>query len=269
MFAIPAPTDYDVKFPLLGIPVRVHPFFWAMAAALGWEGHDRFYVLVWVACVFVSILVHEFGHGLTAERLNRARPSVFLYLMGGLCSYDKEDRNPWRRAAVLIMGPGAGFLLFGLTLALGLSVLGYADFWPVGWIEYHPAPSWFNHALPAWLINTIQIAYHDLLWINLFWGLFNLLPIYPLDGGQLASVFLTMHDRREGPARAYIVGILTAGGVAIYLATLAMKSESQGAWVNVLFVANLGFMNYQLLQAAQAYKSSSYSFEDDDDWWRK
>ena len=43
------------------------------------------------------------------------------------------------------------------------------------------------------------MAYHDLLIINLFWGLFNLLPIYPLDGGQLANVFLTMQNRREGP----------------------------------------------------------------------
>ena len=122
MLAIPAPTEYDVKFPLLGIPVRIHPLFWVMAAALGWETHDRFYVLVWVACVFVSILVHEFGHGLTAERVSRARPSVFLYLMGGLCSYDKEDRGPWRRAAVLIMGPGAGFLLLcAIVLAVGMS----------------------------------------------------------------------------------------------------------------------------------------------------
>jgi stage IV sporulation protein FB len=268
MFAIPAPTDYDVKFPLLGIPVRIHPLFWAMAAALGWESHPRFYVLVWIGCVFVSILVHEFGHALTTERLNRVHPSVFLYLMGGLCAYDGDERRPWRRAAVLIMGPGAGFLLFGLTLALGLSVLGFADFWPVGLRQVHDRPDWF-FKLPEWAIQAIYIAYDDLLWINLFWGLFNLLPIYPLDGGQLASVFLTMHDRREGPARAYILGILTAGGIAIYFATLAMKSESTGAWINVLFLANLAFMNYQLLQAAQAHKNSRYSFEDDDDWWRK
>ena len=40
-----------------------------MAAALGWESHDRFDVLIWIACVFLSILVHEFGHGLTARTL--------------------------------------------------------------------------------------------------------------------------------------------------------------------------------------------------------
>ena len=261
MFGIPAPTPYDLKFPLLGIPVRIHPFFWAMAAALGWESHDRFYVLVWIACVFLSILVHEFGHGLTAEWLFRTRASVVLYLMGGLCVYDGDDRHPWRRAAVLAMGPGAGFLLFGLVLALGLAVFGVADVWLIGLIKVHSPPAWFTH-LPEGLYISIQWAYGDLLMINLLWGLFNLLPIYPLDGGQLANVFLTMHDRREGPARGFIVGILAGGGLAIYFVT-----EKQ--YINAFFVANLAFLNYQLLQAAHAQRDSFRSFEEDDNWWRK
>ena len=102
----PRPDPYDLNFRLLGIPVRINPLFWAIAAALGWNSHDRFDVLIWVGCVFLSILVHEFGHGLTAERMFRARPSVIFYMMGGLCAYDGDDRRPWRQAAVLAMGPG-------------------------------------------------------------------------------------------------------------------------------------------------------------------
>jgi len=263
MFGIPAPTPYDLKFPLLGIPVRVHPLFWATAAALGWQSHEQFYVFVWIACVFVSIVVHEFGHALTARSLYRARPSVMLYLMGGLCSYDGGERRPWRRAAVLAMGPGAGFLLFGLVLGVGLSVLGVADFWPVGEIRIpnHPVPLWFSH-LPEGVGLVVRYAYYDLLTINLLWGLFNLLPIFPLDGGQLASVFLTMHDRREGEARAFILGILVAGGLALYF-----FSDKQ--YINALLVGNLAFMNYQLLQTVQAQRNSNYSFEDDDGWRRR
>lgn len=268
MFAIPAPTPYDVKFSLLGIPVRIHPLFWVMAAALGWESHDRFFVLIWIACVFISILVHEFGHGLTAENLYRCRSSVVLYLMGGLCAYDVKNRRPWREAAVLALGPGAGFLLYGLVLALGTSVLGIADLWPFDAYPVHDYPRWFV-GLPLWLSQSILIAYNDLIIINLLWGVFNLLPIYPLDGGRLANVFLTMHDRREGAARSYILGILTAGGLAIYFAVQASKSHSGGAWVNVFFVANLAFLNYQLLQAAQAERHLHGSYEDDDQWWRR
>lgn len=242
MFAIPAPTPYDLKFSLLGIPVRVNPLFWVMAAALGWVTHDRFLILIWVGAVFVSILVHEFGHGLMAERLYHRRPSVTFYLMGGLCSFDGDDRSSWKQAAVLIMGPGAGFLLFGVTLAVGLAVFGFADIWPFGSILIHKPPAWLN-GLPEWLRVSILFAYDDLLWINLFWSLFNLLPIYPLDGGRLASVALTAHDRREGSARTFILGILVAGGVAIYFAT---KEE----YINAFFAANLAFLNYQLLQSA-------------------
>jgi stage IV sporulation protein FB len=263
MFSIPAQTPYDVKFSLLGIPVRIHPLFWIMSAALGWGGNQTPFghVLIWIACVFVSILVHEFGHGLTAENLCRRKASVVLYLMGGLCVYDDDNRHPWRRAAVLAMGPGAGFILGGLVLALELSVLGIAEFWPVGWIHLREPPSWFTH-LPEWLSQSVFLAGHDLLFINLLWGLFNLLPIYPLDGGQLANVFLTMRNRREGPSRCYIVGILTAGGIAIYLASLE-------SWINAFFVASLAFLNYQLLQAAQAQRNTGYSFEDEDQWWRR
>ena len=261
MFEIPAPTDYDLRFRLLGIPVRVNPLFWAMAAVLGWESHDRFDVLIWIGCVFVSILVHEFGHGLTARALFPTRPSVILYLMGGLCSYDADSRHPWRQAQVLAMGPGAGFLLFGLVLGLGLALLGNGWVWPFGVISYHQPPSWFNH-LPEGLNMSIQVAYHDLLVINLFWGLFNLLPIYPLDGGRLANVFLTMHDRREGPRRGFVLGMVTAGALAVYLA-----SERQ--YFNAFFIASLAFMNFQLFQAAQAHRNSVHQFEDDDNWWRR
>ena len=261
MFEIPAPTAYDLKFRLLGIPVRVHPLFWVMTAVLGWSRDEPIDILIWIACVFVSIVVHEFGHGLTARALFPTRPAVFLYLMGGLCSFDGDDRHSWRRAQVIAMGPGAGFLLFGLVLGLGLAVLGVGEVWPFGMIVVHQPPSWFFH-LPERLNISIQVAYHDLLYINWFWGLVNFLPIYPLDGGQLANIFLTMHDRREGPRRGFIVGMLTAGFLAIYLAT---KED----YFVAFFVANLAFMNFQLLQAAQAHRNSVHQFEDDDNWWRK
>ena len=261
MFEIPAPTDYDVRFRLLGIPVRVHPFFWGMTAVLGWSRNDPVHILIWIGCVFLSILVHEFGHGLTARALFPCRPTVHLYLMGGLCAYDGESRNPWQRVKVLAMGPGAGFLLFGLVLGLGLIVLGVGEVWPFGVIVVHEPPSWFTH-LPERLNIAIQVAYHDLLFINWFWGWVNFLPIYPLDGGQLANIFLTMHDRREGPRRGFVLGMVTAGALAIYLA-------SEQEYFNAFFVANLAFMNFQLFQAAQAARNSVSGWGRDADWWRK
>jgi len=58
------PTNYDLQFSLLGIPVRVIPRVWLLAALLGWNliNLGLIYVLVWVLIVFVSILAHELAH---------------------------------------------------------------------------------------------------------------------------------------------------------------------------------------------------------------
>jgi stage IV sporulation protein FB len=58
MFGTVAPTPYDLRFSLFGIPVRVHPFFWLVSLVMGWSPHAPQLMVVWVACVFVSILVH-------------------------------------------------------------------------------------------------------------------------------------------------------------------------------------------------------------------
>ena len=257
MLGMPATTDFDVKFRLLGIPVRINPLFWVVTAMLGWGGRDRgaAEVLVWIACVFISILVHEFGHGLTTRALFHNNPSIVLYGMGGLCFSNGEERHLWKRALVIIMGPGAGFLLFGLVAVAGTLILGIVGVGPF---------LYFHHQPPRWVTPLVWLAYSDMLYINLFWGLVNLLPIYPLDGGQLTQVFLTMHDRRQGARRGYIVGLVTAGLIAIWL----FSRGTQEDYFNAFFVAYLAMINYQLLQASH-YQQSYGDSSDDDDWWRR
>ena len=62
MFGV-SETPYDLRFHALGIPVRVHPLFWLGAALLAGRADDLAVIVIWVACVFVSILVHEYGMG--------------------------------------------------------------------------------------------------------------------------------------------------------------------------------------------------------------
>jgi len=256
MLGLPEPTQFDLRFRLLGIPVRVNPFFWALAAFLGWQGHSGSQILIWVGCVFVSVMVHEFGHALTARELTRQRPAVILYYLGGLCVYDRDrdDRSPGKRIAVLLMGPGAGFLLLGAVIAVGAAAFGFVGFGDYQWY-IHDAPRWSNPAL-------IQI-YIELQLINLFWGVFNLLPIFPLDGGQIASVLLSMGNRREGPRRAYILSMIVAGLVAYLL-------YNRGETYNAFMLLMLGLMNLQLLQASRYEGRYAGQMEDEDeDWWKR
>ena len=250
MLGVPATTEFDLKFRLLGIPVRVHPLFWVLAAFLGWSNRHFGEILVWIGCVFVSILVHEFGHGLTARALIRRNPFVVLYMMGGLCVYDQDDRRPWRRVGILLMGPGAGFLLLIATAIVGTLLTGVT---PLGTQV---------HDVPTWVTPLVWEGYSDLILINLVWGIFNLLPIFPLDGGQIVQTLLLMRNRREGARWSYIVSIGMAALLAVYL-------YQRGQSINALLIAYLGLINFQLLQAARFQGQYDNRFEDDDNWWRK
>jgi stage IV sporulation protein FB len=252
MFGMPGPTEFDVRFRLLGVPVRIHPLFWVMAAILGWDltqGGGTL-LIIWVACVFISILVHEFGHALMARAFG-AEPGVLLYSFGGLCVYENPREGLGRRFLVLLMGPGAGFLLMGATILVASLAFHtpIADVWRARFAFGTPR----NGA----------VATLFLIDINLFWGLLNLLPVMPLDGGQIATVLLSMHNRHEGRRRAYIVSLVTAGLVAIYFLR-------NGESFNAFMFGYLAVLSYQGLQALH-YQSryGGGGFGDESDWWKR
>ena len=92
LLADPQPTPFDLRFRLFRTHVRIHPLFWLIAVMLGW-GYTHLHrpatgnivgdLALWVGCVFVSILVHEFGHALTG-RLFGSHAHIVLYGFGGL-----------------------------------------------------------------------------------------------------------------------------------------------------------------------------------------
>ena len=268
MFGL-AETQFDVKFRLLGVPVRIHPFFWAVAAIMGWRENNLPVVLLWVLCVLVSILVHEYGHALMSRAFGYTA-SIVLWGMGGLCYSQGEKQSPRERLAVVLAGPGAGFLLCGIVMLLGTVVFGIT-------------PS--EHAKTAGSIvglgtgsgevgNKIELtlgqgspadytatAYGYLVFINLFWGLLNLLPIWPLDGGQAAQVLLSLYDRQRGQRWSHILSLLVAGILALVVYQL-----TQDMFLT-LFFGYFAFVNYQVLQTL--HQAHSMGLYQEDEWWRK
>jgi stage IV sporulation protein FB len=259
-------TPYDLRFRLLDIPVRVHPLFWLTTAMLGGITHepiDMPAVLTWIGCVFVSILVHEFGHALMDRRF-QGSPTVLLYGLGGLCSPSGRD-TPGQRLAVLFAGPGAGFLLFGLVLVATSLVFRVTPaehlevvLTQIG-LRWHPE----NMFRAAGKISSypVWVVYWNLVWINLWWGLVNLLPIYPLDGGQSAQVVWKLFDRREGARRSHILALVTAGILAVFFFAL-----NPNDYFLPLFFGILALINYQVLHAL--HQARAYGIDEDDEWWR-
>lgn len=244
MLATPASTDYDLRFRLLGIPTRVHPLFWLVAVMLGGLGQAGGLQLVtWVGCVFVSILVHEYGHGLTARALGY-RSSVVLYALGGLCSSEGRQ-SPGERLLVLVMGPGAGFLLFATAVAAAFVAWGVTLPEALAMVRLGPADLARSGA--GRLLAGGEAAYYVfyyLFYINFFWGALNLLPVWPLDGGQIAAV-LFGRSGAAGARRAGWLSLATAGA-------LAAAAVIGGRWFIALLFAYLATLNYQLLRAPSA-----------------
>jgi stage IV sporulation protein FB len=208
----PGHTGFDLHFSVFGIPVRVHPMFWLVSAIMGFSFlHVSIALfLIWVGCVFFSILVHELGHVLMFRTFG-VNAHVVLYAFGGLAIPTHGLYNRWKRIAVSFAGPLAQFLLLAV-MAVAFAMTGLDRL------------QWFLHILLGTLgIRTetfVEIDLHPLLmeaifflaWINLIWALINLLPVYPLDGGQISRDFLDgVMPRGQGVRTSLGISMVVAG----------------------------------------------------------
>lgn len=148
-----------------------------MAAVLGFLGRQQpLHIVAWVVIVFFSILIHELGHALTARGMG-ATVEIELNGLGGLTRWGvrAEEFGPGRRALVAGAGSAVGVMFGGLVWLIAAQFGPYSDF-------------------NAFVIN-------NLIWVNLFWGLLNWLPIRPLDGGHLLLSLL----QKIAPSRAQVI----------------------------------------------------------------
>jgi Zn-dependent protease len=263
MLGVPDTTAYDLRFRVLRIPVRVHPLFWLVMALLSHGGNNLKVTLIFVACAFVSVLVHEFGHGLMARALGYWPSEVVLYGMGGYCVCEFERQTFRHRLAVLLSGPGAGFVLLGVVVLVGFGAFGIAPRDSLALID----PLDLTHGNPIQVFLRLRgeaavRCYYDLLAINFWWGIFNLLPIWPLDGGRITEVLLSMHDRRHGTRRAHIVSLIAAGLLAMW--RFRHEDIIMGIWF-----AYFALINFQVLQALHQHAKFGGLVEDDADWWKR
>ncbi len=249
MLLEPSRTPYDLQFSWLGVPVRVHPFFWLTAVLLGSRGfggevQPMAQLLLWVAVVFVSILVHEMGHAL-AIRFFGWRPWITLYAFGGLAgyepgyshsskSYSRKGNSTAGQIIISAAGPIAGFLLAALVAAVLFAVGRRSGFYLFGRPIIFGRGSFIEN--PYLDIVTLQ-----LLVVNIFWGLLNLLPVYPLDGGKISRELFTAFARRDGYQYSLMLSIAVAVGLAVY------GLQQKDFWLAILF-AVLAYQSYQLLQ---------------------
>lgn len=188
-------TEGVLSFSLFRIRVSIRGSFLLIAALLGFRLGDPVFIASWVVVVFVSILIHELGHALVARKLG-AEVEIELNGVGGLTRWNvpAEDFGPGRRALVAASGSAVGVAFGGVVWLLALQFGPY-------------------DRLASFILD-------NLIFVNLFWGLLNWLPIRPLDGGHLLLALLerTIPDRADRVARVIFIATTGAAlGAAIWL----------------------------------------------------
>lgn len=173
------------------IPIRIYPFFWMMIFLLGWLNSLSVQgTLLWAAVIFFSVLLHEYGHALTAMAFGQ-QAQIELIGLGGVTQRQGGKLKLWQEFIIVLNGP-----LVSLLIALG---------------AYFLRETVLTQSSGHWFTYLILIT----LYANLFWTVVNLLPVHPLDGGRLFSIILEAMFGMRGVRAALILGCLFAIAVSI------------------------------------------------------
>ena len=250
MFGQIPPTPYDLRFSLLGIPVRVHPVFWLTSLVLAWTTQLDV-VIVRVLCIFVAIVVHEMGHALVTRSFGW-QPEIVLYILGGYATTMRH--STWKDIAVSAAGPAAGFLLFfsiwwwgRLSGMLGpeSTFLEPSFDWGrmVQWPEFIRAGTRANLLLAE--------AVYFTLFISLIWNVMNLVPVLPLDGGQISRELCTWANPRKGMEACLLISVAAGGAVALWAVWAAMRGGNVLGLEPTFLALMFGYLAFQSYQAHQ------------------
>lgn len=207
-----------IEFRIFNIHVTIEPWHWLILAFLGGafnigQGTEVIEVVLFMLAGVISILVHELGHALLIRKYGQPT-EIVLTGMGGYATHPPGVFSRTQSFLVSFAGPA-------LQILLGFTTLGLIYY---SGIEF---PSNIDEFLKILMI------------ISFYWAILNLLPIYPLDGGQMLGAALG--NRRQHIT--HIVSIVVAILVVIYLGI-----TSGGFSFFMIFAAYFAFENWKLLE---------------------
>lgn len=224
--AIPVPGEGArglLSFRLLGIPISIHASFLVVAFLLGASGQGLDAALVWVVVVTVSVLAHELGHALAARPAG-GEPRIDLFGIAGLTRWKPGHATRGRRVWVSVAGVAAG-------VAFGMAT----------WV--------LRDAVAPERGTLLEYALDAAVFANLSWGLLNLVPMLPLDGGQVVRAVMPGKDDVTRDKRTAVVSIVVA-------AVIAVAAVLAGYALAAVFVVFFGAGNVQTLLAARRLRAA-------------
>jgi len=203
-----------LQFTLFGIPVQVLPFFFLTALLIG--PHDLRGAALWIPVVFTGVLAHELGHA-AAIRRHGFSPAIQLHGFGGATSWSAHrPLSPASRIFISAAGPAVGITV-GLIALAAARVMSPDD--PV-----------------------LRRLIWYIVWVNLGWGVLNLLPVLPLDGGVIVTAVAEGMWGPKGRRIARKVSLAVCAALGVW-------ALSRGWWWSAILAAVLAFANLQALRS--------------------
>lgn len=176
------------------------------------------YALLWIPILFLSVLVHELAHAGMIALFGFGASQIVLTGMGGV-TINRRRARPWQDLLISIAGPASSFALFFLCV---------------------------------WAINSIDVVRSDrmlaallprMMWANRVWGIFNLIPVPPLDGGHAVRDFFRMFLKEASAFTIAIwIAIVGGGAIAVYLGFVLRQ------YFIALYIAWFVYMAFQQWQ---------------------
>lgn len=224
-----------IRFSLFGVRVSIHPSLWLTLAVLGGvfgtaSMQHLFGVALFIIAGFLCLLSHEMGHALTGRLLGGGEPEIYLAWLGGDCNNPDTRLTRLQGVLMTLAGPLTSLLTGALGVLLLCAYVG--DMRVGGFLALHfmlgqvPAGAW-ELGSPAALM-----FFAFLTEVCAWWSVLNLLPIFPLDGGQI------MHGLIDSPRRMHGVSLAVACVLTVFFLVL-------GLWLMALLMVALACLNHR------------------------
>jgi stage IV sporulation protein FB len=214
-------------FHLRGIPVYIENGFWLFLSVtwllmLYWQ-KNLVDSLIFCLVIFISLLGHEAGHAFAARHFKLYPIHISLVMFGGYVRHPATQRG--RSLIITLAGPAISFALCLAGLILGSSLQNNGTV----------------------LMGHFLFLCHLMFILNLFWGLFNMLPIFPMDGGKACLyAFCYRFDDQQAMLRTAWLSL----GTILVITPLALIYT--GSILIILFLAMFGHQNYQIIKSLRS-----------------
>ena len=222
-------------FKLFGIQVSLHPYWIVAAIYLVQLGRGTYDSILWsvaeLLALFGIVLMHEFGHALACRSVGGRADHILLWPLGGVAYVDPPAR-PGAMLWSIVAGP--------LVNALLIPVLYFAS----------------RFALQLYEIDRISEDAAKFIFmmkrINIGLLIFNMLPIYPLDGGQiLRSLLWFVVGKARSLSIASVIGLVGAVG----LVALALFERSIWMGIMAFFAGSQAWRGFQMGKALRVIQN--------------